>query len=99
MTTGIYYPLEVTSSGDVRLASTNTEDLVASWARYIIDTEQPFQLFQPTTDEVALGVEKFKYSLMQKVPLVDFSVTTEMTGNQLYVNLRWQERSVQIAIN
>lgn len=90
--TGLFYPLEITGSGDIRSASTVDEDLVQSWAKYILDTEVPFQTFE-TSNATAnqIGAEKFRYSLATKCPLVTFDVSTEKVGAALIVNIRWGE--------
>lgn len=98
--TGLFYPLEVTGSGDVRAASTLTNELVESYCRYILDTEAPFTLFETVPSEaISLGLEKFRYSLSSKVPAMVFIVTARMEGsNQMLITVEWNEQTITIAV-
>lgn len=98
--TGLFYPLEVTGSGDVRSASTLTNELVESYCRYILDTEAPFTLFETVPSEaIPLGLEKFRYSLSSKVPAMAFIVTSQMASpNQLIVTVEWNEQTITLAV-
>lgn len=96
---GLFYPLKVSPSGDVQGATTLDESMVQSWAQYIIDTERPFTLFQSSnTDDISLGVEKFRYSLSSKCPLVNFKVETTRELGRLIISVNWQENSTVLVV-
>jgi aminoglycoside N3'-acetyltransferase len=99
---GLFYPLTVTASGDVQIATTLTEDLVQSWARYLLDTEASFDLFETVGSAVtAEQLERFSYALRTKCPAVSFAITGRWERRVLIIDVAWREGStlVEVAFN
>lgn len=98
-TTGLFYPLQITGAGDLQVASSLTNELMESYCRWIADIEQPFTLFSSTgSNAIAVGLEKFRYALTSKVPAMRITVTGEMAGTQLIVNVAWDENVITIPV-
>lgn len=95
LTTGLYYPLTVTPSGDIQPASTDTEELIASYARYLLDTEAPISVFEAVgSDVTAEQLQRFSYALRTKAPLLQFAITARWESRTLLIDIRWTESGV-----
>lgn len=89
---GLFYPLTVTTSGDVQIAGTDTEDLIQSYARYLLDTECQFDVFEPVgSDVTAEQLERFIFAMRTKSPAINFEFRSRYEGRTLLIEIGWRE--------
>lgn len=99
-TLGLFYPLAITPSGDIQLASTLTEDLVQSYARYLIDTgEAGFSPFEAVGSEVtAVELERFSFALRTKCPRIQFDIKSRWEGRVFLIDIGWNDVTTTVEV-